>query len=208
MGWSRSDVIATVTAIATSAYFVATVFLLFAMRRANTISSAAAQANTDDTQRALAETRKSYELTQGQLAAAEAALEETRQSNELTRRNLEVSQSALEFNRRSFELAHQPSVHVLKVETLSGGGQFGNSFDDFGGRFVCSNSAQARHVVLEERYLKRNPVRALSMPRRERHLPRVLEWRPAASSRATARATCAPLGCSRLAAARAVSSLA
>ncbi len=42
-------------------------------------------------------------------------------------------------------------------EALTGGGQFGNTFDDFGRRFICSNSVQARHVVLEERYLKRNP---------------------------------------------------
>lgn len=95
MGWSRSDVIATVTAIATSAYFVATLFLLFAMRRANAIASAAAKANGDETQQALPETWKSNDLTQAQLAAAQAALEETRQSNELTRDNLEISQSAL-----------------------------------------------------------------------------------------------------------------
>src|SRR5262245_780965 len=43
------------------------------------------------------------------------------------------------------------------IEPLSGGGQFGHTMDDFGRRFVCSNSSQARHVVLENRYLARNP---------------------------------------------------
>jgi putative membrane-bound dehydrogenase-like protein len=49
-----------------------------------------------------------------------------------------------------------------EIEPVSGGGQFGQSMDDFGRRFVCSNSAQARHVVLENRYLARNP--ALAVP--------------------------------------------
>src|SRR5688572_12861902 len=42
-------------------------------------------------------------------------------------------------------------------EPLSGGGLFGNSFDDFGRRFVCRNWYPAYHVVLEERWLRRNP---------------------------------------------------
>jgi integrase/recombinase XerC len=33
--------------------------------------------------------------------------------------------------------------------------------------------------LVDRGYLKRNPVRALSMPKRERHLPRVLEWQQA-----------------------------
>lgn len=51
-----------------------------------------------------------------------------------------------------------------KMEPLTGGGQFGNTFDDFGRRFVCSNSVQARHVVLEERYLARNPALLIPSP--------------------------------------------
>lgn len=43
------------------------------------------------------------------------------------------------------------------IEATSGGGQFGQCFDDFGRRFVCSNSQQARHVVLEDRFLASNP---------------------------------------------------
>jgi putative membrane-bound dehydrogenase-like protein len=46
-------------------------------------------------------------------------------------------------------------------EPLSGGGQFGNSFDDFGRRFVCSNSNSARHIVLEDAVLRHNPYYAV-----------------------------------------------
>jgi putative membrane-bound dehydrogenase-like protein len=48
-----------------------------------------------------------------------------------------------------------------EFEPLSGGGQFGNSFDDFGRRFVCSNSNSARHVVLEDAVLRHNPYYAV-----------------------------------------------
>ena len=42
------------------------------------------------------------------------------QSNDLTRRSLEAVERSLEFSKRSFEVAHQPSLHVVKVETISG----------------------------------------------------------------------------------------
>jgi putative membrane-bound dehydrogenase-like protein len=48
-----------------------------------------------------------------------------------------------------------------EFDLISGGGQFGHSMDDFGRRFVCSNSNHARHVVLENRYLARNPSLAV-----------------------------------------------
>ena len=48
-----------------------------------------------------------------------------------------------------------------EIEAISGGGQFGQCFDDFGRRFVCSNSQQARHVVIEDRVLARNPYFAV-----------------------------------------------
>ena len=51
-------------------------------------------------------------------------------------------------------------------EAVSGLGQFGMSFDDWGNRFVCSNRNPCDHVVLEDRYLKRNPDVAV---------PRVME---------------------------------
>jgi len=40
---------------------------------------------------------------------------------------------------------------------VSGLSQFGMTFDDFGHRFLCSNRNPCRHVVLEDRYLARNP---------------------------------------------------
>ncbi len=42
-------------------------------------------------------------------------------------------------------------------EAISGGGQFGHSFDDWGHRFTCNNSNHIRQVVLPSRYLERNP---------------------------------------------------
>jgi len=48
-----------------------------------------------------------------------------------------------------------------ECQAVSGNGQFGLTFDDFGNRFVCSNRNPCRHVVLEDRYLKRNPFLAV-----------------------------------------------
>jgi putative membrane-bound dehydrogenase-like protein len=47
-----------------------------------------------------------------------------------------------------------------EYEALSGMGQYGNCFDDRGHRFVCDNRHHLRHVVIEDRYLKRNPYLA------------------------------------------------
>ncbi|HEY1064975.1 MAG TPA: PVC-type heme-binding CxxCH protein, partial [Pirellulales bacterium] len=44
-----------------------------------------------------------------------------------------------------------------QVERASGGIQFGHSLDDWGNRFLCSNSNHILHVVFEEKYLARNP---------------------------------------------------
>ena len=44
---------------------------------------------------------------------------------------------------------------------VSGNGQFGLSFDDFGNRFVCNNREPVDHIVLENRYLARNPFLAV-----------------------------------------------
>lgn len=44
-----------------------------------------------------------------------------------------------------------------RYEAISGFGQFGLAFDDFGNRFVCSNRNPCKHVVLADHYLKRNP---------------------------------------------------
>ncbi len=44
---------------------------------------------------------------------------------------------------------------------VTGNGQFGLTFDDYGNRFVCSNRNPCTHVVLEDRYLQRNPLLAV-----------------------------------------------
>jgi len=41
-------------------------------------------------------------------------------------------------------------------ELLSGGARFGNTFDDFGNRFICNIRNPVQHVVLPRRYLARN----------------------------------------------------
>ena len=42
-------------------------------------------------------------------------------------------------------------------ELLSGGARFGNTFDDWGNRFICNIRNPVEHVVLPSRYLARNP---------------------------------------------------
>jgi putative membrane-bound dehydrogenase-like protein len=49
-----------------------------------------------------------------------------------------------------FDLVHG------RHEAVSGMGQYGLTFDDWGRRFVCDNHHHIRHVVLPNRYLKRN----------------------------------------------------
>lgn len=46
-------------------------------------------------------------------------------------------------------------------EAISGPGQFGNTFDDWGQRFVCDNRHHLRHVVLPSRAIQRNPFLAV-----------------------------------------------
>jgi putative membrane-bound dehydrogenase-like protein len=45
-------------------------------------------------------------------------------------------------------------------EAISGGGQFGHSFDDWGHRFTCMNSNHIRQILLPSKYLERNPALA------------------------------------------------
>ncbi len=47
------------------------------------------------------------------------------------------------------------------LEAISGPGQFGVTFDEFGRRFICSNRNPLMHVVLEGRPTRRNPLFAL-----------------------------------------------
>ncbi len=47
-----------------------------------------------------------------------------------------------------------------EYEAITGPGQFGNTFDEWGNRFICDNRHHLRHVVMENRYIKRNPYLA------------------------------------------------
>lgn len=47
-----------------------------------------------------------------------------------------------------------------RAEAITGMGQYGNTFDDWGRRFVCDNRHHLRHIVMDNRYLKRNPFLA------------------------------------------------
>ena len=44
-----------------------------------------------------------------------------------------------------------------QAEQITGGVQFGHSLDDWGNRFVCSNSNHIQHIVFERKYINRNP---------------------------------------------------
>ena len=54
-----------------------------------------------------------------------------------------------------------------KCEAVSGAGQFGLTFDDYGNRFVCSNRNPVTHIVLENRYLEKNPLVAVASTRHD-----------------------------------------
>jgi putative membrane-bound dehydrogenase-like protein len=47
---------------------------------------------------------------------------------------------------------------------VTGMGQYGNTFDDWGRRFVCNNRTQLIPLVMPERYVRRNPFLAVPEP--------------------------------------------
>ncbi len=49
-----------------------------------------------------------------------------------------------------------------QFESVTGGQQFGLSMDDWGNRFVCSNSNHIQQVIYPQHYLARNPYLAVS----------------------------------------------
>lgn len=51
---------------------------------------------------------------------------------------------------------------AVSYEKVDGGGQFGQSFDDFGRRFICYNRVQVQHVVLSSAILQRNKYLAFA----------------------------------------------
>ncbi len=67
--------------------------------------------------------------------------------------------TAVNLNGRDFSF--DPKTLDLRPE--SGGAQHGMDFDEWGHKFVCSNSDHVQAVMIEERYLARNPF--LAVPR-------------------------------------------
>lgn len=57
---------------------------------------------------------------------------------------------------RGRDFRFRPDGSVFQA--ISGGGQFGHSFDDWGHRFTCNNSNHIRQVVLPSELLERNPA--------------------------------------------------
>ena len=45
----------------------------------------------------------------------------------------------------------------LDIRRETGGAQHGMCFDDFGNKYVCSNSDHAQAILFDDRYLKNNP---------------------------------------------------
>lgn len=68
------------------------------------------------------------------------------------------------FSLRGRDFAFDPVTEQL--EPTSGGAQFGSSFDDWGNRYVCSNSNHIQQIIYPDRYIKRNPSLAVSGVRR------------------------------------------
>jgi len=65
---------------------------------------------------------------------------------------------------RGRDFAFNP--RTLDLAATSGGAQHGLSFDDWGRKFVCSNSDHIQLVMFEDRYVARNPYLAAPGPRR------------------------------------------
>ncbi len=62
------------------------------------------------------------------------------------------------------DFAFDPERPAETLVALSGGARFGNTFDDWGDRFLCNIRNPAQHVVLPARYLARNPALAVPSP--------------------------------------------
>lgn len=65
---------------------------------------------------------------------------------------------------RGRDIAFDPKT--MQLSPITGGAQHGASTDQWGNRFVCSNSDHIQHCVFEDRYLARNPYLAVSNARR------------------------------------------
>lgn len=67
---------------------------------------------------------------------------------------------AVRLNRRDFVI----EPRTMSLAPTSGGGQHGMSFDNFGRRYVCSNSDHIQLVMFEDRYIARNRYLAAPSP--------------------------------------------
>jgi putative membrane-bound dehydrogenase-like protein len=65
---------------------------------------------------------------------------------------------------RGRDFAFDPRTLVMSA--VSGGAQHGMSFNQWGEKFVCSNSDHIQHIVFEDRYIARNPYFAAPSPRK------------------------------------------
>jgi putative membrane-bound dehydrogenase-like protein len=75
-----------------------------------------------------------------------------------------AEKSARPLSLRGRDIAIDPRTWA--VTPVSGGAQHGLSFNDWGDRFVCSNSDHLQQMMYEDRYLARNPYLAAPSPRR------------------------------------------
>src|SRR4029079_1086908 len=75
-----------------------------------------------------------------------------------------VDKAARPLALRGRDLAIDPRTWA--AGPVSGGADHGASFDDWGNRFVCSNSDHLQEGMYEDRYLARNPYIAAPSPRR------------------------------------------
>lgn len=73
----------------------------------------------------------------------------------------EPADSAIDL--RGGDFSFDPRTYQIRRET--GGAQHGMCFDDYGNKYVCSNSDHAQAILFDDRYLARNPHAAFSSPR-------------------------------------------
>ncbi len=70
-------------------------------------------------------------------------------------------QTPVNLRGRDFQIDPQ----TMRLSAISGGTQFGMTFDRWGARFVCSNSDHCQQVIIEEKYARRNPLHPLERTR-------------------------------------------
>lgn len=99
------------------------------------------------------------------------------------RRPDQPENEALAVGRADVRFRETPSG--VEFERCDGGGQFGQSFDDFGRRFICYNRVQVQHVVLSSVVLQRN--KHLAFAETVQNCPAEMQAEPLAGHGAAAR---------------------